>query len=303
MDVLFIGSKDRGVRCLESVLNAGFDVVGVVTTADDDPDAFWDRSVEAAAQSHDLPVYTPADINAPSFVETLEDLDADLFVMSGYNQILDETTLSVPAKGVINLHAGKLPDYRGGSPMNWAIINGESSGVASIHYATERIDAGPILAEETYEIGRNDTIADIRERVNTIYERLLVDVVTDIEQGTATTREQSVSEGTYYGSRRPQDGEIHWHRMTAREVYDFVRALTHPYPGAFTEHDGTKLYVWSASLLDETIKHAPGRVCMRRGDGRVVAARDMGVMLETVQPADGQEVAASEYLEQGEYLG
>jgi methionyl-tRNA formyltransferase len=222
--------------------------------------------------------------------------------MSGYNQILGEDVLAIPNHGTINLHAGKLPAYRGGSPMNWAIINGEKKGIATIHYATTQVDAGDVVVERPYPIHEDDTIADVRDRTLAMFPEILLEAIDDIEIGTVSPRSVDVSEGTYWGSRKPQDGRIRWVEMTAKNVYDFVRALTHPYPGAFTTLNGDRLYVWEASRLDQTIKHTPGRVMMARGGGRVVAAKDRGLVLETVQPAGAEEQPAAAVLSNGEYL-
>lgn len=302
MDVLFVGSKDRGVRCLEALLDAGTEIVGVITVPDDDPDAFWEGSVERTAAERGLSVQAPKNVNDSAVVDALREMDPDLIAMSGYNQVLGSAVLSVPDEGVINLHAGKLPDYRGGSPMNWAILNGETSGTATIHYATERIDAGDILAEREFEIGLDDTIADVRAKTLELFPEMLVDVVKAIDAGEATTRSQDVSEGAYWGSRIPEDGRIHWDRMSAKNVYDFIRALTHPYPGAFTAYGDDRLYVWEAELLDGTIHHAPGRIMMRRGEGRVVGAADRSLVLKRVQLDGEPERDAASVLDRGEYL-
>jgi methionyl-tRNA formyltransferase len=302
MRILYVGSKDRGVRCLNALCEAGHTVEAVVTTAGSDPDAFWSGSVKEAATARDIPAYEPDDINDPRIVSELDSYDVELTVMSGYNQILGEEVLGVPNNGTINLHAGELPAYRGGSPMNWAIINGEQEGVATIHYATTQVDAGDVIIERPYRISDDDTIADVRDRTLEIFPEMLLEAVDDIEDGTVDPRSVDVSEGTYWGSRKPQDGRIRFSEMTARNVYDFVRALTHPYPGAFTTRDGERLYVWEASLLERTVRHTPGRVMMRHGDGRVVAAKDRGLVLETVQPAGGEKQPAAAYLSNGEYL-
>lgn len=302
MHILYIGSKDRGVRCLDALCEAGHDVAAVVTTAGTDPDAFWSGSVNEAAAARDIPIYEPDNINDPGVVSELDSYDIDLTVMSGYNQILGEKVLGVPSHGTINLHAGELPAYRGGSPMNWAIINGEREGVATIHYATTQVDAGDVIVEHPYPIHDDDTIADVRDRTLEIFPEMLLEVVDDIEHGAVDSRSIDISEGTYWGSRKPQDGRIRWSEMTARNVYDFVRALTHPYPGAFTTRDGERLYIWEASKLDRMVQHTPGRVMMRQGDGRVVAAKDRGLLLQTVQPAGGEKQPAAECLSNGDYL-
>lgn len=302
MRIVFIGSKDRGVRCLEALLSAGFDIVAVVTEQDTDPDAFWEGSVERTARDEELEVHVPDDINDPEFVDRLDELDPDLMTMSGFSQILGSEVLNVPDEGTVNLHAGKLPDYRGGSPMNWAIINGEEEATASIHFVTEEIDAGDVIAEKTLDIDTDDTIADLRQKTLEAFPRMLVDVVKRIRDGRVDPRENDPSEGTYWGSRLPQDGRIDFERMTAKEVYDFVRALTHPYPGAFITYEGTRLYVWEAETIDGTVKHMPGRICMKRGNGRVVAASDEGVLLKSVQLDGEKEKPATEVLSKGDYL-
>lgn len=302
MRLLFVGSKDRGVRCLEALYEAGHDIVAVVTPSKSDPDAFWTGSVGETASAREIPVYQPSNINDAEFLSRIGDFSVELTVMSGYNQILGEEILSFPVHGTINLHAGKLPEYRGGSPMNWAIINGEREGVATIHYVTKRIDAGDVVRECSYPINQDDTIADVRNRTLDLFPEMLLQAVEEIENGTVDSRSISVSEGTYWGSRKPQDGRIRWTQMTEKNIYDFVRALTHPYPGSFTTLNDERLYVWEASRLDNIVKHTPGRVMMTHGEGRVVAAKDRGLVLERVQPEGGVEQPAAAYLSNGEYL-
>jgi len=302
MRILFVGSKDRGARCLEALLEAGRDVVGVVTEPDDDPDAFWDRSVAETAGELGIDTYVPEDVNDPAFLDTVRELAPDLVAMSGFSRILGPRFLEIPTEGTINLHAGKLPEYRGGSPMNWAIINGETEGVATIHYATEQVDAGGVLAEQQFEIGETDTIAEVRDRTLDIFPPMLLEVVDRIEAGGVSVREFDVSNGTYWGSRLPQDGRIRWEQMSAKEVYDFVRALTHPYPGAFATYRDEQIFIWDATPIEDVIKHTPGRICMKRDGGRVVAASDRGLCIETVQLSGGDLRPAADVLERGEYL-
>lgn len=302
MKIVFLGSKDRGVNCLEALIDAGHEITGVVTAPEEDPNKFWEGSVEETAQDYNIPTLLPEEINRESVVEELRQLDGDLFVMSGYNKILSQAVLDVPPKGVINLHAGRLPDYRGGSPLNWAIINGETEATMTIHYATEAVDAGAILSEESVPIAASDTIREVRERTLQRFPQLLVDVVNQIERGAQKTRDQDITKGAYWGSRRPIDGRIHWARMNERSVYDMVRALTRPYPGAFTMYGEEKVFVWEAERIEETIKHHPGRICMVRDSGRVVAAADRGVLLKVVQPEGGDAQPAEDYLDHGEYL-
>ena len=302
MRILFIGHKNRGVRCLEELVKTGYTIVAVITDSKSDPHKFWNESVEEKAKALKLPVEAPHNINDPVFVDQLRQWNVDLIVMSGYAQVLGKEILHIPKMGTINLHAGKIPFYRGGSPLNWAILNGETEGWLTIHYCTEKIDAGPILAEQRFTIGSEETIKEIREKSLKIFPEMLIKVVDQIEKGTQKTATPDLSQGTYYHSRKPQDGKIDWERMTARNVYDFVRALTHPYPGAFCFLDGKKMFIWKSTLLKETIRDSAGGVCMRKGDGQVVMAKDQGLLVERVQLEADEEKAAAEVLEKGAHL-
>lgn len=302
MRILFVGQKDRGVRCLEALINAGKNIVGVVTPNKDPKEKFWKFDLRETANNYKLPVHSPEDINEDNFVNEIKKQDIDLIILCGYNQVLKENILSVPKKIVINLHAGKLPQYRGGSPMNWMIINGETEGCATIHQCVSKIDAGPILAEEVFPIEITDTIKDIEDKTLRIYPELLVKVVTKIENNTIEKREQDVLDGNYYCTRIPSDGRIDWKNMSAKNVYDFIRALTHPFPGAFSYYKGKKIFIWKAKLIDDIIKHSPGRIGMRRGDGYVVIAKDKGLLIEKVQIEDDKEQEACNVLKTGDFL-
>lgn len=298
MRILFVGSKDRGALCLAALVEAGLNVIGVIAPPDNDPNAFWSMSVGDAAVEIGLSCHIMEDINkAPDFVSHFS---PDLIVLCGYGKVVGRHILDIPARGTINLHAGKLPDYRGGSPMNWALINGEEQGTCTIHYATEKVDAGPILVEHPFPIFEHDTIEDVRQRTLDIFPDLLVYTIAKLDD--LHTKPVDITEGTYWASRKPQDGRIDWQHMTAKQVYDFVRALTHPYPGAFTFLDGEKLYVWKASLLKRTVKHAPGRICMPCGEGRVVMASDRGVCVRDVQFEEGGVRTARALLDSGAYF-
>lgn len=294
MRVLLLGNRKRGIACLDALIDRGDDVVGVVAPPDEGMEE-WYPSIAEHARSLDLPVIQPAKVNDPDVVEQLNEWDPDLGIMAGYSQILGSTVLSVPKRGLINLHGGKIPEYRGGSTLNWMIIEGETEGGISILHTEEGIDTGDILLQETFPIELEDTILDVIETTNELFPNMLVTVLDRIEDGSIDPTPQSTTEGAYYHSRRPQHGEVNWHQMTAKNVYDLSRALAGPYPSAYTFHDGEKLAIDRVSLLEEGVCGVPGRVCLRRENGVVAVAQNRGVVIETVTPADGETKDANEY--------
>lgn len=301
MKILFVGSKDRGWRCLDRLLQEDINVVGAVTERKDDPNKFWDTDFYARAKDEGIPTIDPSDINECSY--WIERKDPDLIVMSGYSQILDKEILDIPPEGVINLHAGKLPDYRGGSPLNWAIINGEPKGTCTIHFATEDVDAGDILSERIFSIRRSDDISDVRQKTLEIFPTMLFNTIDYWNIAKENARSQNVDEGTYWYSRAPQDGRIDWKNMSAFQVYNMVRALTEPYPGAFSfTEDGQKFYIWKSSIPDRDLKHTQGRVCSVIGGSVTVMAQDRCIEILEVQPEGEDKMSPSELLSEGEYL-
>ena len=238
MKVVFFGSKDRGVLCLEELLKQNWvEVEAVITYEENDPNKYWKSNFMEYALKRGLKVYyIPRKINA------------DVYILCAYNRKLPKEIIATPKKGTINLHAGKLPEYRGASVMNWAITNGETKGACTIHYVTEEIDAGDILAEEFYEIKYEDTIEDVRKKVNSIFPKLLISVLEQIDNNAVKPRKQDERMARYWPSRKPEDGMIDWSK-SSREIYNFVRALTRPYPGAYTYLNGKKVYVWKVTEL------------------------------------------------------
>jgi methionyl-tRNA formyltransferase len=217
--------------------------------------------------------------------------------MAGYSQILSREVISIPEEAVLNLHGGKLPEYRGGSTLNWMIVEGETEGGIAVLFAEEDIDTGDIILQQQFPISMDDTIVDIIERTDELFPEMLVTALDQLESRSAKLTPQSKGDGCYYHSRRPQHGEIHWRGQTAKEVHDLVRALAGPYPSAFTQHDGKRLEIEATSLIDEKIRGVPGRVCRRRSDGVIVIAKDRGVLIETVRPENGESQSATDYFE------
>ena len=292
MNIVYFGNNPRGTTCLEALHRSGFTPSAVVIHHGA---PLTPGSVHALAKQLGLPVYDPRHVNAPEFLEQVRDLQPDLMILAGYNQILKGDILRIPLKGTINLHGGYLPYYRGGSPINWQIINGETIGGCAILYVDKGIDTGDIITQELYEILPDVTAGEIVEKTLEIFPRLLIDVVKQIENGTVTATRQDPSLGVYYCKRYPQDGQIFWDRMTALQVHNLVRALNgQSLPGAFTFLNEEKIVIVRTRLLDSIIKGIPGRIALKWDEGIVIVAKDHGVLVTEVK-IDNQILAAQKY--------
>lgn len=295
MKIVYFGNNPRGVVCLRRLIDNSDDIVAVVAHPEEKTIGYQGRSVYQIATDNDIPCRRPEKVNSAENVDWLKSLNSDLFILSGYNQILRAGVLGIPSGGTINLHGGKLPQYRGVAPINWQIINGETKGACSVIFVDEGIDTGDIIAEKEYEIALNDTAETVVNKTLAIFPDLLVDAIERIKSDKLALVHQDPAQACYYTRRYPRDGEIYWRDMTALQVHNLIRALVAPYPGAFTHYGGDKVTIWKASLLERKVVGVPGRVVLRQRNGVVITAMDRGLLIESVQPDNSEIVPAREY--------
>jgi len=295
MNIVYFTKGQRGSVCLAHILKKGYNVIAVIGVVQE-------NEVDRLAKEYGYPVLLMEKINSPDSVQQLKELGADLFVLCGYNKIIKKQVIEIPPLGTINLHGGKLPEYRGAAPINWQIINGETSGGCSIIYVDEGIDTGDIISQVIYDIEPEDTHASILEKTLEIFPGMLAQVLEQIENGTVQAQKQDPLAGSYFSRRYPRDSMIDWGELTDIEVYNLVRGMHGPYPAAFTFRGNTKVEIDRTLLLEETINGIPGRVPQKRGNHVVVLARNRGLVIEEIT-VDGEKMVPSAFFKVGDDLG
>jgi methionyl-tRNA formyltransferase len=290
MRILYFGNNIRGVKCLERLIIEGKNIIGVVGHP-------GESDVVQSANRYGIPIYQYEEINSKEVAKQLKELNADIFVLSGYNKILKEEIINISPKGVINLHGGKLPEYRGAAPINWQIINGEEEGGCSIIYLDKGIDTGDIIAQKRFPITINDTAEDVLNRTLEIFPDLLIDVLNKIETGSVVAIKQNEEQARYYKRRHPDDGEIKWSKMSAFQIYNLVRALLGPYPRAFFYYKGKKILVQKAIMMGKIMKGIPGEIISFHDKGVIIAAKDKGLLIEKISVESEEIVDARTYIE------
>lgn len=265
----------RGAGVLAALAEAGHGIADVIVPAAKAPHG----AVAETCTALGLTPRPVTDVNDAGFVAALVAARPELLVVAGYPTIFRRPLMESAARGVINLHGGRLPEYRGGSPLNWQMINGEATAVISVVAMDEGLDTGPVLAETDISIGDDDTIADLHDKANAAWPELVVEVVAGLDAGPLKGRVQDESRAAYWHQRGPEDSRIDWPAMTARQVRDLVRALAPLYSPAFTLWDGRRVTIATASVPAETIRGTPGRVCYAGGRGPYVVCRDRAVLL------------------------
>ncbi|MDF9778595.1 bifunctional UDP-4-amino-4-deoxy-L-arabinose formyltransferase/UDP-glucuronic acid oxidase ArnA [Pseudomonas baetica] len=250
---------DIGCAGIESLLSSGFEIAAVFTHADDPKENAFYGSVAQLCARHGIAVHAPEDANHPLWIERIAKLDPDYIFSFYYRNLLSEPLLATARKGAFNLHGSLLPRYRGRAPANWVLVNGETETGVTLHRMVKRADAGAIVAQQKVAIERSDTALSLHGKLRAAASDLLRDTLPALLQGTVSETPQDESKATVFGRRTPADGKLVWAKP-AEELFNLVRAVTQPYPGAFCAVGEHKLIVWSAEVAKGNEGQAPGRV-------------------------------------------
>ncbi|MGO4312773.1 bifunctional UDP-4-amino-4-deoxy-L-arabinose formyltransferase/UDP-glucuronic acid oxidase ArnA [Pseudomonas sp. KB_15] len=250
---------DIGCAGIESLLSSGFEIAAVFTHADDPKENAFYGSVAQLCARHGIAVHAPEDANHPLWIERIAKLDPDYIFSFYYRNLLSEPLLATARKGAFNLHGSLLPRYRGRAPANWVLVNGETETGVTLHRMVKRADAGAIVAQQKVAIERSDTALSLHGKLRAAASDLLRDTLPALLQGKVSETPQDESKATVFGRRTPADGKLVWAKP-AEELFNLVRAVTQPYPGAFCAVGEHKLIVWSAEVAKGNEGQAPGRV-------------------------------------------
>ncbi|MES2365520.1 MAG: formyltransferase [Pseudomonadota bacterium] len=287
---------DVGVRCLSVLLDAGVDVALVVTHTDAPGDTIWFDSVAQLAARHDIPTVTPDDPNTPEFVQKIRTLAPDFLFSFYYKLMLKAPLLALPKQGALNMHGSLLPQYRGRVPVNWAIIHGERETGATLHYMTEKPDAGQLVDQQAVPILGDDTAAEVMRKVTCAAEVTLHRALPGLIAGTATATTQDLSQGGYFGGRRPEHGRIDW-SQPAQNIHNLIRAVAPPYPGAYTTVAGKAARLLRSRVVNmPKATTSPALLC----DGKTFHATcgDGGTLRILELELDGQIIAPADFVQQ-----
>lgn len=293
MRVVFIGSKRFGLRVLEAMQAvSAASVSGIVTCDDSDDSRSALTDFKAFAKCHRIPLFCPE--NKKHSEEIISKLEPTLCIVVGWYWLISPELIKSVPRGFIGIHNSLLPEFRGGSPMVWQVIAGHKQIGCSLFSFATGIDDGPIWAQVAVEIGEDDCIAQIAERIEDSGVAMFRDAYPRILDGTLEPKEQEHSRATYCAQRFPTDGNIDWHKP-AREIYDLIRALSSPFPGAFTYLEGSTLKIWKARLFEGTYYGTPGQVARIAHEGVYVIAGDHRALILEVAEVRGVTAAAQQF--------
>jgi UDP-4-amino-4-deoxy-L-arabinose formyltransferase / UDP-glucuronic acid dehydrogenase (UDP-4-keto-hexauronic acid decarboxylating) len=259
MKSILFAYHDVGCEAIRTLHEMGEEILAVFTHEDDLKENVWFGSVKKLAKDLKIPVFCPEDPNSSEWIKKIKEMKPEIIFSFYYRKMICDEILSIPSKGALNFHGSLLPKYRGRAPVNWVLVYGEKETGVTLHYMVKKPDAGDIVAQKKISIAEEDTALTLYKKLIPLTRQIMLETIPLLTKGTAPRIPQDHSKATYFGGRKPEDGKINWSKYS-REIYNLVRAVTHPYPGAFTFLNGQKVYVWWGKSSNEKENGTPGTI-------------------------------------------
>ena len=289
---------------LDKLIDSKENIVGVITQ----PDRPKGRGrkilpppIKKIALSRGITIFQPENINEEESIKKIKEFNPDLILVVAYGQILSKDILNIPWMGCVNIHASLLPKYRGASPINWTIINGEEETGITFIFMNEKVDAGDIIYQQKITIFPDETYGELNKRLSNLSAGIINKLLKEIKNGKIKRIPQEKQLATYTKKMSKEDGEIIWSNK-GEKIYNLIRGTT-PYPGAFTYYKGKKLKITMARFLynyQDELKldfATAGEVVKIEKDGIFISTGDKGIIrILKVVPSGAKEMSAQQFV-------
>ena len=306
MRVLFMGTPDFAEESLKSLVEAKYDIVGVVTNPDK-PKGRGMKMVASPVKQYalekGLKIYQPEKVRKNTeFIEEIKSLNPDVICVVAYGKILPKEILEIPKLGCINVHASLLPKYRGAAPIQWAVINGDKTTGITTMYMDEGMDTGDMILKQEVEIEEDETTGELWDRLAKIGGKLLVETLKEIEKGTAPRQKQG-KDFTLAPMLSKDMAKIEWNKKTAKEIKNLVRGLN-PIMGAYTFLNGKKIKFWKVDIAKEDEISVENLGFLGNGvvlladskDGLYIKAKEGIIKVLEIQGENAKRMPVQDYL-------
>ncbi|KAA0112997.1 methionyl-tRNA formyltransferase [Mycolicibacterium sp. P9-22] len=308
MRIVSFGFQTWGVKTLQALVDLGHDVALSVThpASDDSYKGIFSDSVEDLARSYGIPVHLTERVDHDT-IDLVKRSEPDVIVVNSWYTWMPPELYNLPPHGTLNLHDSLLPKGTGFSPVIWSLISGESQIGLTVHRMDESLDTGDVLVQHSLPIGPNDTGTQLVERGIDLIPGALKEALSALESGNPQWRPQDKATRTYFHKRSERDSLIDW-TWPAEDLERLVRALSAPYPAAFTHYRGERIEILEAKVSEIRYGGTPGRVIVQEGGGAVVSGPaayrggNLGLVITRVRSADGAEHAGDTFFRRGGYL-
>ena len=295
MRLIFLGTPDFAVPSLKKIAESNHEIIAVVTQ----PDRPRNRGVMSPSPVKETALelglkVLPYERISREGVEDIKNLNPDIMVTCAFGQILSRELLAIPKYGVINEHASLLPKYRGSSPIQWCVINGEKETGVTIMKTAYEVDSGDILFADKTFIGEDETAGELFDRLSILAADSIIKALDLIENGKANFAPQNHNEATFCKMLTKADGLIDWSK-SAQQIKDFVRGMN-PWPCAYTKLDGMVYKMHKVSVQNNNFSGNAGQIVMADKNGLIVACGDGAISIDIIQAPNCKKMSAKDYL-------
>ncbi|MBI5223466.1 methionyl-tRNA formyltransferase [Candidatus Micrarchaeota archaeon] len=308
MKILFVSGVKLGYDCVTSLIDQGQEICGIVTY----PEIHAKRSGYVdfgllQKKNPKMPIIK-GDIKDPIVIKQIESLKPDLILVIGYSFLIPNELLKLPKYGTVGHHPTLLPKHRGNAPIPWTLINGLKRSGITFFYLKEEIDSGDIVASGEFEVEFEDDASTLYEKITKKTVEIMHKMIEQMNRNTLKTSPQNPERSSKWPKRRPEDGIIDWNVMSIY-LYNWIRGLTHPYPGAFTFYQNKKLLIWKAKIANRnsdqkimpgTITQSDEKVFVKTGDGELELIK---VSFENEEDVEAAEFIKKNNIKKDEHLG
>lgn len=295
MNIVFMGTPDFAVPCLQALIDAGHTIRGVYTQPDKPvgrKQILTPPPVKALALEHNLPVFQPTTFRDEAVVEELAALEPELIVVVAYGRILPKSVLDLPPLGCINVHGSLLPQYRGAAPIQWAVLNGDKVTGVTTMYMAEGLDTGDMILKAETEIDPDETSGELFDRLSSLGASLLIETVDGLSKGILSREPQDEAQSSHTTKIDKSLSPIDW-KKTAREVHNQVRGLS-PWPVANTRYHEKILKIHKTAVCGEGDSGKAGELLVKNGRYFVVCGEGVIELLE-VQYEGSKRMKAADF--------
>jgi methionyl-tRNA formyltransferase len=303
MKIGWIGFHYEGLLAFENILKLGYKIEIFLTLKKENlvKKSGYSNAYEFYCKKYNIPVIYVENVNNPEIASLLKKMKLDVIFVIGWGQILSSTLLKIPKYGMIGAHASLLPENKGSAPINWSIIKGEPKTGNSLIKLNPGVDEGDIIDQQEFDITPFDTCKTLYDKVAETNKIMIQKALESLVLGKLLTHPQLKIRGTVLPRRKPSDGKIDWSK-NSYEIYNFIRALTEPYPGAFSYIAGEKWIIWNASLIPLTnlneYKHGQiiGQVINNKEEacGKLIACENGFIIIHSMQNTNYQLISGYE---------
>jgi len=296
--IIFMGTPSFSIPFLDALLKSGRNVAVVVTQPDRPKGrgrGLMPPPVKEFASRVGIPVYQPSRLSDPSFIEALKEISPVYIVVVAYGKLIPPDILKIPERGCINVHASLLPEYRGASPIQWAILHGRPYTGITTMMMDEGLDTGDILLQERIDIDRNDTAGSLSVKLSDLGVRLLIKTLDGLDRGDIVPVPQDHEKATYAPLLKKEDGLIDW-GAPSEDIFNKIRGLD-PWPGSYTFYKGERWGIWRGEVLETRFPSSvPGEIVEVSAEGIVVVTGDGSLEVKEIQVEGKRRMRMEEFL-------